>query len=152
MGAFVDRDDVKVVQDKDWKPWEKATIGKLDSAAHDRIRAEVFIVTGASQRDEEGRLIPMTKTQHTFARVPVAYEGLLAGGSNWTFTKNGKPPSESNPSMPITRETVGMLTRRRCKFLYEETEEFNADWTDEERAAFFRSTGRSVQGGQSVSP
>ena len=146
MGAFVDRNDVNVVQDEGWETWEEATIGKLDTAAYDRIRAEVMRITGDRVVDKDGKVVPITKAQHTAARAPVVYEGLMASGLPWTFTANNKPPSENNEPVPITRETVGALKRRVSEFLYNEVNEFNEDWTDEERAEFFRRTESGVSG------
>jgi len=133
MGAFVDRSDTKVVQDKGWETWEEATIGKLDTAAYDRIRAEVMRIG-----QEAGGL---TKAQHTAARIPAVLEGLRS----WTFTENGKAPSPDNEPLEITRETVGALKRRVSEFLYDQINEFNADWSEEERAEFFRRTEGGVQ-------
>jgi len=142
MGAFVDRDDVLVVRDEGWEGWEQATIQRLDTADYDAIRAEVNRIGSEKQEDDSGKVTLLTKRQHTLAQIPA----ILRGVRSWTFTANGKKPSESNPPMEITRETVGALTRRYSQFLYDKVNDFNADWTQEERDRFFRAMREGIQG------
>ena len=151
MGAFVDRGEVKVIRDKGWADHEEVTIQKLDTTDHDAIRAEVVELTvdleAALGDDEDAPLRPLTKRQHKMARVPV----ILRGIKEWTFTANGGKPSETNPPLAINRQTVGALKRRYSEYIYDQVNEFNQDWTEEERAAFFRAMRQGVQGGRAVS-
>jgi hypothetical protein len=134
MGAFVDRNETKVIRDETWETWEEMTIGHASAGEKDLMRARLLAIAKLAGDVSEATL--------TAARWPVVLAHLRA----WTLTANGEPPDKDNRPLDIKPETVQELDPAYAEYAYAAINEFTRGEVKEQSDAFFRGIGRSLPG------